>query len=105
MDERQSTTVPKTSKAIARRAWASKGELIVVVQEFDRILPRPRAAPHSWGGCHATNNFVVRRAGVGAEHGRFDAFLSTYGLVLYDALYAWCRSCQDETQAWPPKLA
>ena len=28
-----------------------------------------------------------------------------HGLVLYDALYAWCRSCQDETQAWPPKMA
>ena len=27
-----------------------------------------------------------------------------HGLVLYDALYAWCRSCQDETHAWPPKM-
>lgn len=25
------------------------------------------------------------------------------GLVLYDALYAWCRSCQNETHGWPPK--
>ncbi len=26
------------------------------------------------------------------------------GLVLYDALYAWCRSCQNETHGWPPKI-
>ena len=24
------------------------------------------------------------------------------GLVMYDALYAWCRSCQDETHSGPP---
>jgi hypothetical protein len=27
-----------------------------------------------------------------------------HGLVMYDALYAWCRSCQDETHNWPPKM-
>jgi hypothetical protein len=26
-----------------------------------------------------------------------------HGMVMYDALYAWCRSCQDETHNWPPK--
>jgi hypothetical protein len=26
-------------------------------------------------------------------------------MVVYDALYAWCRSCQHETHAWPPKMA
>jgi hypothetical protein len=25
-----------------------------------------------------------------------------HGLVMYDALYAWCRSCQDETHNWNP---
>ena len=25
-----------------------------------------------------------------------------HGLVVYDALFAWCRSCQDETKQWPP---
>ena len=24
------------------------------------------------------------------------------GLVMYDALYAWCKSCQAETHHWPP---
>ncbi|TAN47592.1 MAG: chromate resistance protein [Rhodospirillales bacterium] len=26
-----------------------------------------------------------------------------HGLVMYDALYAWCQSCQDETHSWNPK--
>jgi hypothetical protein len=25
-----------------------------------------------------------------------------HGLVMYDALYAWCAKLQDETHAWPP---
>lgn len=25
-----------------------------------------------------------------------------YGMVMYDALYAWCKSCQAETHSWPP---
>jgi hypothetical protein len=28
-----------------------------------------------------------------------------HGLVMYDALYAWCRACQGETHRWPPKMA
>lgn len=24
------------------------------------------------------------------------------GMIVYDALYAWCRSCQGETHNWPP---
>ena len=28
-----------------------------------------------------------------------------HGLVMYDALYAWCRSCQAETHNWPPQVA
>lgn len=28
-----------------------------------------------------------------------------HGLVIYDALYAWCRSCQGETHRWPPQMA
>ena len=26
-----------------------------------------------------------------------------HGLVMYDALYAWCRDAQGETHGWPPK--
>ena len=28
-----------------------------------------------------------------------------HGLVMYDALYAWCKSCQGETHHGPPKMA
>lgn len=27
-----------------------------------------------------------------------------HGMVMYDALYAWCRDCQSETHKWPPKV-
>lgn len=27
-----------------------------------------------------------------------------HGMVMYDALFAWCRSCQSETHNWPPKI-
>lgn len=28
-----------------------------------------------------------------------------HGMVMYDALYAWCKSCQEETHNWPPTMA
>lgn len=28
--------------------------------------------------------------------------LLRYGLVLYDALYAWCGTLQHEKHGWPP---
>lgn len=27
-----------------------------------------------------------------------------HGMVMYDALYRWCRDCQSETHQWPPKV-
>jgi rhodanese-related sulfurtransferase len=27
-----------------------------------------------------------------------------HGMVMYDALYRWCRDCQNETHKWPPKM-
>jgi hypothetical protein len=27
-----------------------------------------------------------------------------HGLVMYDALYAWCRHAQGETHQWPPNM-
>ena len=26
-----------------------------------------------------------------------------HGLVMYDALYAWCKHCQTESHNWPPQ--
>jgi hypothetical protein len=31
-----------------------------------------------------------------------DQAMLAQGLVVYDALYAWCRSCQGETHDWRP---
>ena len=28
-----------------------------------------------------------------------------HGMVMYDALYAWCESCQGETHQWPPRMS
>ncbi len=33
-----------------------------------------------------------------------DQEMLTHGMVMYDALYAWCRQCQSETHNWPPKM-
>jgi hypothetical protein len=27
-----------------------------------------------------------------------------HGTVTYDALYAWCQSCQGEKHNWPPNM-
>jgi hypothetical protein len=27
-----------------------------------------------------------------------------HGMVMYDALYAWCKSCQEEPHNWPPQM-
>jgi hypothetical protein len=33
-----------------------------------------------------------------------DQAMLRHGLVMYDALHAWCRSLQGETHAWPPQM-
>lgn len=34
---------------------------------------------------------------------RDDHEMLRHGMVMYDALYAWCRDCQKEIHGWPPK--
>jgi hypothetical protein len=31
-----------------------------------------------------------------------DHEMLSHGMVMYDALYAWCRDCQSEKHGWPP---
>jgi hypothetical protein len=31
-----------------------------------------------------------------------DYEMLSHGMVMYDALYAWCRDCKSETHGWPP---
>ena len=33
-----------------------------------------------------------------------DHKMLSHGLVMYDALYAWCKNCQAESHNWPPKM-
>ena len=33
-----------------------------------------------------------------------DPTMLAHGMVMYDALYAWCREGRAETHAWPPKM-
>lgn len=33
-----------------------------------------------------------------------DHEMLAHGMVMYEALYAWCKTCQDETHNWPPKM-
>jgi hypothetical protein len=32
-----------------------------------------------------------------------DHAMLKHGIVMYDALYAWCVHCQNESHGWPPK--
>ncbi len=33
-----------------------------------------------------------------------DHVMLKHGMVVYDALYAWCKHCQQETHNWPPVI-
>ncbi|MDE3737731.1 hypothetical protein M2318_004335 [Metapseudomonas resinovorans] len=33
-----------------------------------------------------------------------DHEMLAHGLVIYDALYAWCKDCQAEAHNWPPQM-
>lgn len=39
-----------------------------------------------------------------SELHRDDQAMLEAGMAVYDALYAWCRSCQGETHSWPPYM-
>ena len=40
---------------------------------------------------------------LGLSHNfRDDHEMLAQGMVMYDALFAWCKSCQQETHNWPP---
>lgn len=33
-----------------------------------------------------------------------DHEMLAHGMVMYEALYAWCTNCQDESHNWPPRV-
>lgn len=39
-----------------------------------------------------------------SQHFANDHEMLEHGIVMYDALYAWCKHCQSETHNWPPRM-
>ena len=73
---------------------AALAQLAVIVRGAD--TGRPDLAPQSPG-------LLAISLGLSAVFAD-DQIMLRHGLVLYDALYAWCRSCQGETHNWPPNM-
>ena len=73
---------------------AALAQLAVIVRGAD--TGRPDLAPQSPG-------LLAISLGLSAVFAD-DHVMLRHGLVLYDALYAWCRSCQGETHNWPPNM-
>jgi len=69
-------------------------QLAVIVRGAD--TSRLDLAPQS-AGLYALSLGLSRNFGDDHE-------MLRHGLVMYDALYAWCRDCQGEAHNWPPKL-
>ncbi|MBI3563516.1 MAG: chromate resistance protein [Gammaproteobacteria bacterium] len=43
---------------------------------------------------------------LGLSHNfRDDLAMLAQGMVIYDALYAWCQRCQHESHLWPPQAS
>ena len=65
--------------------------LALIVRGAD--TSRPELAPESAG---------LQAISLGLSHNiPDDHAMLRHGMVLYDALYSWCQSCQDETHSWP----
>lgn len=74
---------------------AALDQLAVIVRGAD--TSRPELTPQSPG-------LFAISLGLSAVFAD-DHEMLRHGMVLYDALYAWCRSCQGEAHAWPPQMA
>jgi rhodanese-related sulfurtransferase len=53
----------------------------------------------------AAPGLLAASLGLSALSAGNDGFALRHGMVLYDALYLWCRDCQAEAHRWPPKMA
>ena len=69
--------------------------LAVIVRGAD--TSRPELAPQSAGLLAVSLGLSVNFPD--------DHQMLEHGLVMYDAFYAWCRSCQDEKHNWNPAAA
>ena len=69
--------------------------LAIIVRGAD--TSRPELAPQAAG-------LLALSLGLSANFAK-DHDMLGHGLVMYDAFYAWCRSCQKEKHNWNPALA
>jgi len=67
-------------------------QLAVIVRGAD--TGRPELAPQAPG-------LLALSLGLSRVYND-DHEMLKHGLVMYDALYAWCREAQGETHGWPP---
>jgi hypothetical protein len=68
-------------------------QLAVIVRGADTA--RPDLAPQAAG---------LLALSLGLSHNFPDDHeMLGHGMVIYDGLYEWCRTCQSETHGWPPK--
>jgi rhodanese-related sulfurtransferase len=70
-------------------------DLAVIVRGAD--TSHPELAPQAPG-------LLALSLGLSANFDN-DHEMLEHGLTMYDAFYAWCRSCQDEKHNWNPALA
>jgi len=68
------------------------GQLAVIVRGAD--TGHPELAPQAPG-------LLALSLGLSRVY-KDDHEMLKHGLVMYDALYAWCREAQGETHGWPP---
>ena len=70
-------------------------QLAVIVRGAD--TGRPELAPQAAG-------LLAISLGLSAVFSG-DHEMLRHGMIVYDALYAWCRDCQGETHSWPPNMS
>jgi hypothetical protein len=70
-------------------------QLAIIVRGAD--TGRPELAPQAAG-------LLAISLGLSAVFSD-DHEMLRHGMIVYDALYAWCRSCQGETHSWPPNMS
>jgi hypothetical protein len=73
---------------------AALERLALIVRGAD--TSRPYLAPQSAGLCAISLGLSASFPG--------DHEMLRHGLVVYDALYAWCERCQGESHNWPPAV-
>jgi rhodanese-related sulfurtransferase len=69
--------------------------LAEIVRGADTERPDLHAAGHG---------LLAMSLGLSALLADDDAAALRYGMVMYDALYLWCRDRQDERHRWPPRM-